>query len=142
MTSPGRPTSAGQYAQLNAYTGVSDASPHRLVQMLMEGALDRIATAKGCLVRNQIAGKGQQISSAAAILTGLRNSPDSEQGGEIAGNLDALYDYMIRRLMEAHRENDDAALDEVSRLLREVKEGWDAIPPELHSHTGAPATTS
>ena len=128
---------AGQYAQMNAYTGVTAASPHRLVQMLMEGALNRIATAKGCLARGDMEPKSAQISNAAAIINGLRSSLDFDSGGEIAQNLDALYDYMLRRLMEGHRANDAAALDEVAGLLRQIKEGWDAIPPELHHTTAA-----
>ncbi len=136
MTFSAPRNAAGHYAQVNAYTGVAGASPHRLVQMLMEGALNRIATAKGFLARGEIAQKGEQITNAVAILTGLRNSLDFDQGGDIAANLDGLYDYMVRRLMEGHRGNDTAALDEVSGLLRQVKEGWDAIPAE-HHHTTA-----
>lgn len=140
MTFSAPRNAAGQYAQMNAYTGVAGATPHRLVQMLMEGALNRIATAKGFMARGDVAAKGAQITSAAAILNGLRNSLDLQQGGEIAGNLDALYDYMVRRLMEGHRANDNIALDEVAGLLRQVKEGWDAIPAEFHHHGTALAS--
>jgi flagellar protein FliS len=121
-----------QYGQVAVAAEVAYATPHRLVQMLMEGALDRVAAAKGQVVRREFEGKSRNISWAASLLKGLRNSLDLERGGEIAANLDDLYDYLCRRLMEANRENDIAVLEEVSGLLGEVKAGWDAIPPDLH----------
>jgi flagellar protein FliS len=116
-----------QYSQNAVETAVESASPHRLIQMLMEGALSKIAAAKGFMERGEIRAKGEQVGSAISILEGLKASLDFEKGGEIARNLDELYIYMGRRLVEANRENDPALLDEVSDLLREVKEAWDAI---------------
>jgi len=83
--------------------------------------------------RKEIAEKGNHITSASSIIHGLRGSLDMEAGGEMAANLANLYDYMVRRLFEGHTANDEAALDEVSALLREVKRGWDAIPDEAIS---------
>jgi len=117
----------GQYSSNAVQTGVESASQHRLTQMLMEGALDRIATAKGNMERGNIQAKGDQIGSAISILDGLRSSLDLEKGGEIAHNLDDLYTYMERRLLDAHRHDDLAMLDEVSDLLRQIKGAWDAI---------------
>ena len=120
------------YSRNAVETQVDYASPYRIIQMLMDGALTRIATAKGCISRNDIAEKSRQISWCMNIINGLRSSLDAEQGGEIAVNLDALYDYMCRKLLEANINNDIAALDEVTMLLSEVKSGWDNIPPEFH----------
>lgn len=128
-----------QYSRNAVQTGVESASPHRLTQMLMEGALDKIAAAKGNMERDNIQAKGDQISSAIAILDGLRSSLDMEEGGEIAQNLSDLYEYMERRLLDAHRNNDLAILDEVSDLLRQIKEAWDAIadhPAAKHNPAG------
>lgn len=111
---------------------VNFASPHRIIQMLMEGALSKIATAKGCIARNDIAEKSRQITWGMNIIQGLRTSLDAQKGGEVAANLDALYEYMGRRLLEANVNNDVAILDEVSSLLMEVKAGWDNIPSEYH----------
>lgn len=111
---------------------INYASPHRIVQMLMEGALTRLATAKGCIARNEIAEKGQQISWCISIIEGLKSSLDKEQGGDIAANLDALYDYMNRRLLEANVNNNVTILDEVTKLMEEIKAGWDGIPSEFH----------
>ena len=128
-----------QYSRNAVQTGVESASPHRLTQMLMEGALGKIAAAKGNMERGNIQAKGDQIGSAISILEGLRTSLDMEKGGEIAQNLDDLYTYMERRLFESHKNNDLAILDEVSDLLRQIKEAWDAIanhPAAKHNPAG------
>lgn len=127
MVTPNIPKALQQYQQMNAQTGVPYASPHRLIQMLMEGAFERIATAKGCIQRRDIPGKGEQIGKAIDIIGGLREGLNPEAGGELAVNLDALYDFMQRRLVEANLRSDAAMLDEVAGLLRPVKEAWDAI---------------
>lgn len=120
-------TALRQYQTVNNHAQVADASPHRLIQMLMEGALSRLMQARGALERGQTALKGELLGKTIAIIGGLRESLDSEKGGELAANLDSLYEYMTVRLSEANRRNDMAAVDEVVGLLREVKAGWDAI---------------
>ncbi len=116
-----------QYQTVNNQAQAAAADPHRLIQMLMEGGLTRLAQARGAMERGQTALKGELIGKAIGIVGGLRQGLDLEQGGEIARNLDNLYDYMARRLMEANVQNDVAILEEISSLLREVKDGWDAI---------------
>lgn len=116
-----------QYQQVGLQAKVSEASPHALIQMLMQGGLDRISQARGALEHGMLAEKGMLVGKCIGIICGLREALDFEAGGELAQNLDRLYDYMIRRLSEANRHNDVAALEEVSQLLREVKSGWDAI---------------
>jgi len=116
-----------QYSQNAAHTAVESANPHRLIQMLLEGMLDKVATAKGHMLRGEIQPKCQQVGCAIAILKGLKMSLDHEKGGEIAQNLEDLYIYMERRLIEGNREDDPAALDEVSELMKQIKEAWDAI---------------
>lgn len=130
MKNPAEQGGVGQYQAVGTQTGVTEASPHRLIQMLLDGALDKIARAKGAMQRRQIEEKGGYITSAGSIVLGLRSSLDMDAGGELALNLDSLYDYMFRRLMDAHMNNEEAALDEVASLLREIKQGWDAIPQE------------
>lgn len=107
------------------------ADPHRLVQMLFEGALERIAVARGAMQGGNVALKGERISRTIDILEGLRVHLDLDKGGQMASNLEALYDYMQRRLTEANLRNDVAILDEVAGLLREVKAGWDGIPAKM-----------
>lgn len=120
------------YNEVGVQSGVVYASPHRLIQMLMDGALDKIALAKGYMVRKETALKGSHISWAISIVDGLRQSLDMKAGGDIARNLDDLYDYMMRRLMQGNLTNDPRMLDEVAALLREVKSAWDAIPPQVN----------
>ena len=106
---------------------VQGASSHRLIQMLLEGALMRIAGAEGYMRRREVAAKGEQISLAISIIDGLRDSLDMEKGGEIAYNLDMLYDYMIRKLLQANVNDDLSMLEEVRVLLRQIKEAWDVL---------------
>lgn len=120
------------YGRSAVESEVNFASPHRIIQMLMEGALTKIATAKGCISRNDIAEKSRQITWGMNILQGLRTSLDAQKGGDVAASLDSLYEYMGRRLLEANVTNDIGILDEVSHLLIEVKAGWDNIPAEFH----------
>jgi flagellar secretion chaperone FliS len=116
-----------QYQNVNTQAEALDASPHRLIQMLMEGGLTRIAQARGAMEREQIALKGELIGKAIGIIGGLREGLDLNRGGELASNLDNLYQYMVTRLVQANAQNDVAPLEEVAGLLREVKTGWDAI---------------
>lgn len=127
---------------MNAYnrtavqTSIESASPHRLIQMLLDGAMDKMAAGRGLMERGEVAGKGRMLSWAISIIGGLRSSLDAEAGGEIAANLDRLYDYISRRLYEANRNNDLAAIDEAMALLREVKTAWEGIG-EAPPSTGA-----
>lgn len=116
-----------QYQTVNTQVQAVDASPHRLIQMLMEGGLTRIAQARGAMERGQIALKGELIGKAIGIVGGLRAGLDLQQGGELAANLDNLYEYMTRRLLEANVKNQAEPLEEVAGLLRDIKSGWDAI---------------
>jgi len=127
MSFAGVRSALDQYSQNAVQTGIESASPHRLIQMLLEGALGKIAAAKGHMERGEIQPKGEQIGSAISIIEGLKSSLDKDKGGEIAQNLEDLYIYMERRLIEANRGNDTSLLDEVSDLLRQIKEAWDAI---------------
>ena len=120
-------TAMRQYQSVNTQAQAIEADPHRLIQMLFEGGLTRLAQARGAMERNQTALKGELVSKAIAIVGGLRQALNLEQGGELAVNLDNLYAYMTTRLMEANLKNDPAILEEVADLLREVKSGWDAI---------------
>lgn len=124
-----------EYASVSVTSGIEDATPHRLIQMLMEGALDKIATAKGHILHKNMSEKGRHISWAISIISGLQSSLDMEAGGEISANLDSLYDYMVRRLAVAGSQNDTAILDEVSSLLLELKLAWDVIPRQLASES-------
>ncbi|MGM0451109.1 MAG: flagellar export chaperone FliS [Pseudomonadota bacterium] len=118
------------YQQVNTQTSITDADPHKLIQLLLDGALERINMAKGRIEAKDYAAKGNLIGKSMEIVAALRHSLDFEQGGELAGNLEALYDYMERGLLEASVRNDVEKLDEIAGLLRTVKEGWEGIREE------------
>ncbi len=125
-------TATRQYQQVGNQSAIMDASPHALIAMLINGAVTRLTTAKGCIQRDDTAGKGEHLGQGIDIISGLQSSLDMEAGGEISEKLDALYDYMVRRLMQASLQNDMSIVDEVISLLREIQSGWDNIPAEFH----------
>lgn len=116
-----------QYQTVSVHAQVTEADPHRLIQMLMEGGLQRLAQAKGAMEYGNVALKGELIGKAMGIIGGLRDALDKDKGGEIAFNLDNLYAFMQQRLSQANLQNDPAMLDQVAGLLREIKQGWDGI---------------
>ena len=118
-----------QYQKVNSHAQTSEASPHRLVQMLMQGSLDRLAQTKGALSRGDIATKGVVLGKAVDIIGGLREGLDAEkaENPDSVRSLDSLYAYMVTRLTQANIKNDPQLIDEVARLMITVKSGWDAI---------------
>ena len=124
-----------QYQNVNAQSSLNDASPHQLIAMLINGALSRLSTARGCMERKDYAGKGLQLGKSIDIIDGLQGCLDMDAGGDVSVKLDSLYEYMIRRLSEASLKNDMAIVDEVAALLGQIKEGWDGIPEEFHHVT-------
>ncbi|WP_298448109.1 flagellar export chaperone FliS [Marinobacter sediminicola] len=121
------------YQQVNTQTSITDADPHKLIQLLYNGALERINMAKARMQAKDFEGKGKLIGKAIEIIGGLRGFLDFEKGGELAARLEGLYDYMERTLLEASAKNDMAKLDEVADLLRSIKDGWDGIREEAVS---------
>lgn len=121
------------YAQVGIRSEIESATPHRLIQLMMERVLTKIALARGHMEREAVAEKGMHVSDAIGIIEGLQASLNHKADERLAGNFDALYDYMKRCLLEANLRNDPAKLDEVSALMRELKEAWDAIADQAGS---------
>jgi flagellar protein FliS len=131
------------YKKVGVESKVIGADPHQLISLLFHGALDAIAKAKDEIERQDIEGKGKSISKAIAIIgEGLHSSLNKKTGGELAQNLSALYDYMVRRLVEANVKNDIAILDEVSGLLAGIAESWDNIRPGRAPYAPPPAVSA
>ncbi len=131
-----------KYAQVGNQSTAAFANPHRLIQMLMEGALEKISKAKGFMKNGDIAKRGEHISWAISIIEGLRVSLDHSQGGQISENLESLYIYMNSRLTQANLNSSIKMLDEVSDLLIDIKSGWDAIPKDvIDEHANSAAGT-
>ena len=134
--------SVKKYSQVSINTGIEGASPHRLIQMLLDGACARIVAAKSYIKQNQANKKGECISRAISIIGGLRDSLDHKVGGDMSKNLDSLYEYMSYRLMEANLKNDIDILDEVNSLLTDIKTAWAAIgeSPDTNNSTVSDST--
>ncbi|MDO4687412.1 MAG: flagellar export chaperone FliS [Plesiomonas sp.] len=126
------------YKKVSVDSQLDAASPHRIIQMLLAGAIERLIQGKAAMQAGNTAQKGERLGKTIDILTNLkasltRETPEAEA---IANNLDGLYDYMIRQVFDANVNNETAGLDTVIELLRELKSSWDQIPAELH-HIGA-----
>lgn len=107
---------------------LSTADPHKITLMLMQGALEKMATAKGCIERKEFEGKSQHLSRATSILVNLRDTIDLEVKSEVGENLYALYDYMVNRLTDANIQNSLKIMDEVISLMLPIKNAWAQIP--------------
>jgi flagellar protein FliS len=117
-----------QYRKTGIASKVMEADPHQLIALLFEGASQRIRLAQASLAQGNPAQKGKAIGEACAIIGYLNGCLDHEAGGELAGNLANLYDYMVRRLVEANLNNDSVAMGESLDLLTEIASAWNAIP--------------
>ncbi len=121
------------YRRTAVQGGVAAADPHGLILMLMDGAMERMATARGCIEQRQIAQKAKLLHSAVRIVGELRGVLNLGPGGTIAQNLSELYDYMARRLILANAQNNVDYITEVMSLLGEIRGAWVAIGPQVRS---------
>ncbi|MDO3385067.1 flagellar export chaperone FliS [Gilvimarinus sp. SDUM040013] len=121
---------ASQYRKLGLSVEIESASPHRLIQLLFEGALERVQQAQGAMQRQDVALAGTSISRAIDVIVGLRQSLDDD-AGDLTVQLDSLYQYCEDRLFQATRQQNPEILAEVSRLLTTLKSGWDGIASEV-----------
>jgi flagellar protein FliS len=119
------------YGEVSVQAGTAYADSVQLIQMLFDGLLDSLAAAEGQIERHEIQAKGESLSRATRIVLGLQGSLDLDQGGEIAANLADLYDYCTRRLMHANLKNDVEAVQEVKRLIGEIRDAWSQVPELL-----------
>jgi flagellar protein FliS len=130
---------AGLYQSVQVDTGVSAASPHRLVEMLFEEFLSSCARARGAIRSGDVQEKGRAIGRAARIVEeGLRAGLNLEAGGQLALDLRDLYHYVTVRLTHANLKSDDAALAECIALMQPLHDAWHAIGPQVtqaaHAH--------
>ena len=130
--------SAQAYASVGLQTGAIAASPHKLIAMLLEGAMIAILKARKHMQAGEVTEKGSAINKAISIIdSGLRGSLNLKEGGDIAKNLSSLYSYMTQKLSEAHLQNDPKLLQEVYKLLADLKSTWDAIDPQARAAVSA-----
>ncbi len=131
---------ASAYQRTHIDTGVLGPDQHQMVVMLYEGVLHHLTLGKSAMQRKDIPVKCSELSKAMRILEeGLRTGLDTVDGGELARNLEDLYDYCLVRIALANARNDEAILDEVQGLLAPLLDAWREIRPEV---TGKPAVQS
>jgi flagellar protein FliS len=140
MNAYSRAPNLAAYQSVAAQTSVDTADPHRLVLLLLDGALDRINSARGCLEHKSLVEKTRHLHRAIQIIDELRDSLNLRVGGPIAANLLDLYDYMRRQLMKANLENRIEPMTEVMSLLQTLRGGWSAIAPTVHGEPTGNAT--
>ncbi|MEQ1915533.1 MAG: flagellar export chaperone FliS [Gallionella sp.] len=132
-------TAISAYKKVGIESGATSADPHKLITMLFQGAILAIANAKNQMLKNDTMAKGKSISHAISIIgEGLHASLDTSVPGQLVQDLSALYDYMVRRLIEANIENKVAILDEVTGILTELKSAWDSIRPTTAQSVNQP----
>jgi flagellar protein FliS len=118
------------YKKGNLKQDLSQADPHKITLMLMQGALDRMAYAKGSMSRKEYAAKSEHISRATTIIQNLRDTLDLSVKAEVTDNLFSLYDYMVSRLIDANVQNSLKIIDEVISLMLPIKTAWAQIPED------------
>ncbi|ATC81547.1 MULTISPECIES: flagellar export chaperone FliS [Pseudoalteromonas] len=118
------------YQKAQKELSLTDADPHKVIQILMRELLTQVYQAKVFMGRSEIEAKNNSIKKAIGIIGGLKGGLNFEQGGEIASNLDSLYDYLVIRLSDANTQNSIEILDEINELFSPIKEAWDGISEE------------
>ncbi|MGI9946021.1 flagellar export chaperone FliS [Vibrio hyugaensis] len=112
------------YQQVDLDAQAASANPHQLVVMLIDGLLDEVERVRGHLAANRLAERGTGINKCMNILIGLSSALDEENGGEIAENLRQLYDFCQVELYYTSVQNDATRLDNVERVMGNIREGW------------------
>ncbi len=123
------------YKKVSVDSQLSSASPHKVIQMLMAGAIERLVQGKAAMLQGNVAVKGERLGKALDIVINLRGCLSLEDGGEIAGNLDQLYDFVITQITTANQNNQPELIDDVIDIIREIKSAWDQIPTQYHNMT-------
>ncbi|KTD34153.1 flagellar protein FliS [Legionella moravica] len=124
---------SNQYKSIELQTRIDTASPHELIELLLQGARSHIATAQGNIQRKQIKDKGEHIGKAITIVEGLKSSLNQDQGGEIAVNLHKIYEYIQHILLKANLNNDEDLLAQSNMLLAEIHQAWQSISSSAES---------
>ena len=123
------------YKKTNLEAELSVADPHRVIQMMYEGLIERLSQAKGAIMRHDYEYKADRISKAVGIINGLQSALDNRSNPELGQRMFALYDYMKELLTKASVSLDTAPIDEVINLILPIKQAWDQIPQDIKEKT-------
>lgn len=123
-----RQRALASYGDVKITTGIAGADNIQLIQMLFDGLIESLSTAKGHIENGSIIDKSKAIARAGRIVIGLQGALDFEKGGDIARNLGELYSYVTRRLFHVNAHNDLEALEEIHGMMNEIREAWQVVP--------------
>ncbi|EHQ58607.1 flagellar biosynthetic protein FliS [gamma proteobacterium HIMB55] len=118
-----------EYQQTNAATAVMDASPHQLTQLLLKAAMDKLSVAVGAVERNDIQLRVASIARAIDIVIELKSTLDVEKGGDVAAELDRLYQFVLDQLLDANLQSDTSKLQAAREIIGTIHEAWVQIAP-------------
>jgi flagellar protein FliS len=122
---------------VSVHGGVASADPHRLVQMLLDAAAERMVTARGCIERGQIVRKAKLLHSCVILIAELRGTLNLAEGGSLAQNLSALYGYITQQLLLANLNHDSGRISEALGLLGNIRSAWAEIGPQVRQSAQA-----
>lgn len=128
MSLPSRLPTASLSPSLGGLGVRDDSDPYALIDLLLDGALDRLEAARGTSLASQRNARLHYLSSALSIITQLRSVVAAEGNGGFGANLRSLYDYMLRRLPAASLEDDNTPIEDVASLMRTIKSAWESLP--------------
>ncbi|HEY1899808.1 MAG TPA: flagellar export chaperone FliS [Steroidobacteraceae bacterium] len=131
MSGYGRNSGLAAYNSVSVHGDIAGADPHRLVQMLLDAAAQRMLTARGCIERGETVRKAKLLHSCVILIGELRGSLNLAAGGPLAQNLSDLYEYMARQLLLANLNNDIGNITEVLGLLGDIRSAWVGIGPQV-----------
>jgi flagellar secretion chaperone FliS len=127
----GRNSGLAAYNSVSVHGGVANADPHRLVQMLLDAAVERMLSARGCIERGEIVRKAKLLHSCVILVAELRGTLNMAEGGALAQNLSAVYGYITRQLLLANLNNDTGRITEALGLLGNIRSAWVEIGPQV-----------
>ena len=130
------------YGQVKVSTGATQSNNVELIQMLFDGLIESLAITKGHIQRNNISEKSKAIARASRIVLGLQGALDFEKGGDLATNLNELYNYVTRRLLHVNARNDLKALEEIHGLMTEIRSAWETVPALIPRSAAASMTVN
>jgi flagellar protein FliS len=122
-----------QYKDNRIETAVSEASPHRLIEMLFENLLKNLNLTKRFIEKRDYEKKAKFSGKCISIITALREGLDFDCSEEVSNNLDGLYSYCSRLIFEASSKNNTAEIDVVIELIKPISDSWSSMPDNLKS---------
>ena len=125
-------TALAQYGQIKNDAQTTYASPHQLMLMLFDGAIEAMSLTIGAIQNDNFEVRSKQNTRSITIINGMRECLDMETGGELANNLYSLYQYMAQELFRASFKNDAVTVQNIQAMLKDIRESWEKIPLDMH----------